>query len=325
MEVIELHSSQVAQKHLHLNVADVLRNGGTDVFYTGENSRLQMMVNCVRLDGYRPALTLSDQLPGGFSLTSSGTYNVGGDVGDWMAMPGALMIDGKYYTSYQHSGLDIEVLVQSGVNVILSNRKEYVPTGTEVMLSATTLVEEVLVDSTNFYTAGDDEIIARTGYADRISGGAGNDTIRNVGTGDVVHAGSGDDTVFIVSSDFAQLDGGRGIDTLVMDGQSIHVDLSAIGQKVQGFEKFDLGEGGNALSLRIEDLLADGARDLLLADGKIQMLVGGASGEVNLLGGGEDWKSVDSIVVSGVSYNVYGNHAGTAELLVEDMLRVTIL
>ncbi|WP_350308473.1 Ig-like domain-containing protein [Acidovorax cavernicola] len=183
----------------------------------------------------------------------------------------------------------------------------------------------VLSDPTHACTAGDDQIIARLGFADRLRGGAGNDTVRNVGTGDTVHAGSGDDIVRINSTDFAQVNGGLGIDTLVMDGKAMHIDLSAAGLKVQGFEKFDLGAGGNALSLSTDDVLAGGARDMVTADGKVQMLVNGADGEVNLIGGNADWTGSGSTTVSGVTYEVYTNLAGTAELLVEDKVHVTIL
>lgn len=167
--------------------------------------------------------------------------------------------------------------------------------------------------------------IAKLGFADRLSGGAGNDTISNVGTGDTVHAGSGDDIVRINSIDFAQVNGGLGIDTLVMDGKAMHIDLSAMELKVQGFEKFDLGAGGNALSLSTADVLAGGARDMVWADGKVQMLVNGADGEVNLLGGNADWTDGGTTTVGDVTYSVYTNLAGTAELLVEDKVHVTLL
>ncbi|WP_253252481.1 Ig-like domain-containing protein [Variovorax boronicumulans] len=184
---------------------------------------------------------------------------------------------------------------------------------------------QALSGATQAYTDSDDTLIARLGFADRLEGGAGNDTFINVGTSDVVHGGAGDDTIRINSGDFARLDGGLGIDTLVMDGKSMHIDLSALGAKVQGFEKFDLGAGGNTLALSAQDLLAGGARDMVTADGKVQMLVNGANGEVNLLGGNDGWTLGNAATVGGVTYSVYTNLAGTAELLVEDKVHVTIL
>ncbi|MCY1213674.1 hypothetical protein D9M72_254660 [compost metagenome] len=187
---------------------------------------------------------------------------------------------------------------------------------------------DVLDHPTQGYTEADDQIIARLGFADRLEGGAGNDTFLKVGTGDVVHGGAGNDRVHVNSGDFERIDGGLGVDTLVMDGKAMHIDLSALGPKVQGVEKFDLGAGGNTLALSTHDVLAGGARDMVVADGKVQMLVNGANGEVDLLGGthGDDgWTQGGNATVGGVTYGVYTNLAGTAELLVEDKVHVTIL
>ncbi|MES2251633.1 MAG: Ig-like domain-containing protein [Pseudomonadota bacterium] len=184
---------------------------------------------------------------------------------------------------------------------------------------------DVLNHATQAYTESDDMIIARLGYADRLEGGAGNDTFAKVGTGDTVHGGAGDDVIRVNSGDFAHIDGGLGVDTLVMDGKAMHIDLSALGLKVQGVEKFDLGAGGNTLALSTHDVLAGGARDMVMADGKVQMLVNGANGDVNLLGGDDSWAQGSNATVGGVTYSVYTNLAGTAELLVEDKVHVTIL
>ncbi|MCY1251849.1 hypothetical protein D9M72_657040 [compost metagenome] len=75
-------------------------------------------------------------------------------------------------------------------------------------------------------------------------------------------------------------------------------------------------------------MLAGGARDMVTADGKVQMLVNGANGEVDLLGGhdgADGWTQGSNATVGGVTYSVYTNLAGTAELLVEDKVHVTIL
>ncbi|MCY1563399.1 hypothetical protein D9M68_1009790 [compost metagenome] len=72
-------------------------------------------------------------------------------------------------------------------------------------------------------------------------------------------------------------------------------------------------------------MLAGGARDMVMADGKVQMLVNGTNGDVNLLGGDDSWTQGGNATVGGVTYSVYTNLAGTAELLVEDKVHVTIL
>ncbi|MES2247254.1 MAG: Ig-like domain-containing protein [Pseudomonadota bacterium] len=298
---------------LTLSLAEVLNNGGVDLFYKGDKSRVQMMVKGNADD----TLNLSDLLAGGI------------DQGDWVKKVGVVTLGGIVYDGYQHSSLGAELLVQQGVVVKVTNSTLVGAVGTFEAPSDAAVGDlpddGVLSHSTQGYTHGDDTIIAKLGFADRLSGGAGNDTFMNVGTGDTVHGGSGDDTIRINSGDFARVDGGLGIDTLVMDGKAMHIDLSAFGLKIQGIEKFDLGAGGNTLALHASDVLAGGARDMVMADGKVQMLVNGANGDVNLLGGDDSWTQGASATVSGVTYSVYTNLAGTAELLVEDKVHVTIL
>lgn len=65
---------------------------------------------------------------------------------------------------------------------------------------------------------------------------------------------------------------------------------------------------------------------MVLEDGRTQMIVNGAQGEVDLLDGLADgWSNHGSTTAGGVTYNVYTNLAGTAELLVEDRVQVAIL
>ncbi|ATA55792.1 hypothetical protein CKY39_23080 [Variovorax boronicumulans] len=298
VEIIDLTGS--GNNTLKLSLADVMENGAMNQFM--ENGRVQMVVKGNAGD----AVTLSDVLPNGT------------DTGDWVKQAN-ISVWGVVYEVYQHSGFKADLLVQQGVTVTLQN------TGAGTFHIEPEVEAPVLDHATQAYTDSDDTLIARLGFADRLEGGAGNDTFMKVGTGDTVHGGAGDDTIRINSGDFARLDGGLGIDTLVMDGKAMHIDLSALGAKLQGFEKFDLGAGGNTLALSAQDLLAGGARDIVVADGKVQMLVNGANGDVNLLGGDDGWTLGNAATVGGVTYSVYTNLAGTAELLVEDKVHVTIL
>ncbi|WPG35934.1 Ig-like domain-containing protein [Variovorax sp. EBFNA2] len=299
VEIIDITGT--GNNTLKLSLAEVMENGAKDQFVT--DGRVQMMVKGNAGD----KVTLSDALPNGI------------DLGDWVK--GAnVAISGVVYEVYAHSGFGAELLVQQGVTVTLQNNA-----GAGTFHINPEAEAFVLDHATQAHTDSDDQIIAKLGFADRLEGGAGNDTFTTVGTADVVHGGSGNDTIRINSGDFERIDGGLGIDTLVMDGKSMHIDLSALGMKVQGFEKFDLGAGGNTLALSASDVLAGGVRDMVTADGKVQMLVNGANGDVDLLGGSDAWTQGSNTTVGDVTYSVYTNLAGTAELLVEDKVHVTIL
>jgi len=126
----------------------------------------------------------------------------------------------------------------------------------------------------------------------------------------------------IVSDGFARVDGGLGIDTLVFSGSGMNVDLSALGLKVQGFEKFDLGTGANRLSLDVTDVIEHGEHNLALQDGKVQMQVDGDGGVLSL-STADGWTNAGTASVDGAQYSVYTS--GNAELLVEDKVQVAIL
>ncbi|QFZ84367.1 hypothetical protein GFK26_17160 [Variovorax paradoxus] len=298
IEIIDLTGT--GNNMLNLSLGDVMENGAVDQFVA--TGRVQMLVKGNAGD----KVTLSDLLPNG---TDPGNWVKGANV----------TINGVVYEVYAHSGFGADLLVQQGVTVTLQN------TGAGTFHINPEAEAYVLDHTTQTYTDSDDAFIARLGFADRLEGGAGNDTFTQVGTSDVVHGGAGDDVIRVNSGDFTRIEGGLGIDTLVMDGKSMHIDLSALGMKVQGFERFDLGAGGNTLALSAADVLAGGARDMVTADGKVQMLVNGANGDVDLLGGSDGWSQGSNTTVGDVTYTVYTNLAGTAELLVEDKVHVTIM
>lgn len=90
-----------AKAHLTLGVKDVLLNGGVDVFHASERHNVQMMVQGDDAG--------SISLVGDLDRSSIGP-------GDW-ALEGQYLIDGVRYNSYQHSGFDIELLVQTHLTV----------------------------------------------------------------------------------------------------------------------------------------------------------------------------------------------------------------
>ncbi len=105
---------------------------------------------------------------------------------------------------------------------------------------------------------------AIVGGVDRISGGLGNDNITGIGSAsdtgnnglhDVAYGGAGNDRIEIVGLNFSRVDGGLGNDTLALTGSNLSLNLSTQGNKVQGFENFELGNHTNMLTLRITDVL----------------------------------------------------------------------
>ena len=163
--------------------------------------------------------------------------------------------------------------------------------------------------------------------SDNFTGNAGDDTFTDISLGDVVRGGAGDDHVTLTSTDFADLDGGNGTDTLAIGAApGLSLDITAPQSSISGFEIIDLsdlgvGMGGNqliadALSiLRLSDDTANGVTTL-------RVLGDGDPGEEDLvvLSDFADWGSstgttAETIDGESVTFVIYEN--GNARLLVE--------
>ncbi|MEN9358745.1 MAG: hypothetical protein RL095_280 [Verrucomicrobiota bacterium] len=89
--------------------------------------------------------------------------------------------------------------------------------------------------------------------ADHINGSEAADHISQIGSGDEVQAGAGNDHFSLAGSDFVKIDGGEGIDTLVL---SASLDLTSLADsKLKNLEVVDLGSGAT-LSLTAADVIA---------------------------------------------------------------------
>jgi hypothetical protein len=152
---------------------------------------------------------------------------------------------------------------------------------------------------------------------DRISGGQGNDTITGIGTDttntvntttlhDVAYGGAGDDTVTLAGMSFTRVDGGLGIDTLTLAGtSSLSLNIAEYGNRVKGFEKFDLGVSdgvGNNLSLRLSDVLNETSSSVLG-----HMEVTGGAGDTVQLNGTGTWTTATTATATGITFDVYHN------------------
>ncbi|TKY84172.1 Ig-like domain-containing protein [Pectobacterium polonicum] len=123
----------------------------------------------------------------------------------------------------------------------------------------------------------------------------------SVQTGAEITGSEGDDLITLSNLDFTHIDGGDGIDTLLLDGTSLNLDLTALGLKIDNVEIFDLGKNGtNSITLDLDRALnvTDRPEDDLL-------IVGGEGSKVNLIPGDGAWSAVGQRDIDGQHFDVY--------------------
>ncbi len=149
--------------------------------------------------------------------------------------------------------------------------------------------------------------------AEMLIGGLGNDTLTGGGGADVLRGGAGDDILAITGTDFADIDGGAGFDTLRIDSANDTFDFSAIlPARVSSIEAIDLGAGGNnSLMLNALDVfdLSDDTQGGLTGF----TIHGDASDSVATLDSG--WASTGTVTIGANSYTVFQN--GQAQLIID--------
>lgn len=116
--------------------------------------------------------------------------------------------------------------------------------------------------------------------------------------------GAGDDTISVHTLDFSQIDGGTGVDTLLLAGTNQHLDLTVLGLKVEHIDIFDLGNSGtNSISLNLHEALnvKDNPTDEVI-------IKGGEGSLVNLqMGTDGAWNETGQRTVDGLTFDVYHN------------------
>lgn len=128
---------------------------------------------------------------------------------------------------------------------------------------------------------------------------------------------SGDDQFQISALDMLHIDGGAGTDTLVLNGDHLALDLTALGLSIDNIEIFDLGGSGtNSITLNLTHALSvtDKPEDDL-------RILGAAGNEVNLIPDPSGiWTLAGQRALDGLVFDVYHNSALESSNTLGDVL-----
>ena len=130
----------------------------------------------------------------------------------------------------------------------------------------------------------------------------------------------------------AVIQGGEGTDTLKLLGADQHLDMSALTNKIQSMEVFDItGTGNNTLTLSAGDVLENATQNLFHDNDFNQLMVKGDAGDrVNLsdlLPNDIDpgnWTNGGTVNVGGVEYQSFQMESLNTEILVQMGVTVTL-
>jgi len=291
------------------------------------------------VDGYKNYTSASNEL------------FVVGDEGDVVELSGDFKIGTARSLDPQNKGADeafslvestdakVALFVDEAVRLEVTNSDgsliQYGGSGTETLTGGEKddHLEGRLGNDTVNGGAGNDTVYGDAGN-DVLSGGTGNDILKGGAGIDELRGNDGDDTLTYDSADTI-IDGGLGLDTLLVDTT---VDLTGL-DNLDGIEVLSLANGvANDLALDIDDILNWVTGDALdtgsVADGKPKLVITGDSSDKITLNG-QDLSNIVGSLPSGVTsdfevktdpigdgndYISFFNSANTAHLLVNALL-----
>ncbi|BAQ16726.1 FG-GAP-like repeat-containing protein [Methyloceanibacter caenitepidi] len=160
-----------------------------------------------------------------------------------------------------------------------------------------------------------------TNAAEVLLGGASGDTLNGGGGADVIRAGAGDDVLGVADLSFKKVDGGSGVDTLVLTGEFHTLDLTdrQMAAKIEGIERIDLT--GTDINTLIVDQLAVFNETPADSSGVHILTVDGDPGDTFVFAESQ-WTNAGTISDATGTYDrfVFGN----AEVRVKQDVAVTI-
>lgn len=143
-----------------------------------------------------------------------------------------------------------------------------------------------------------------------VTGGNGDDTLTGNGGADAMFGDAGDGVFELDGLDFSRLDGGDGMDTLLLTGAGQAFNLTQFrGDQIQSIEHIDLSAlTGATLTLNndILDALTGGMN--ALSGIEDSLVVSGDSDDTVDMGDG--WTSTGTTTIDGESCSVYPNEQG---------------
>ncbi|MBX9609463.1 MAG: hypothetical protein K2Y51_24835 [Gammaproteobacteria bacterium] len=160
---------------------------------------------------------------------------------------------------------------------------------------------------------GSGDTLIGTGADEGIIGGAGSDFLDGARGIDVLRGGAGNDRLVWDPLD-RRVDGGAGIDTLLLNASGVSLDLTQVGgERVTAIEALDLtGSGNNQLVLDIRSLLAVVEDMTVSVNGSLPVARGtvlridGDVGDNVIFTDAAQWTPVSSAIIDGTAYNVAG-------------------